>query len=112
MTPVNNIPQPIIVDKEKQKEGVVQNEEIFLYKLYTILLETSKSKTPKLVFIQDEINNLEKILNILQSLIEIILFFLLSHYKTIWQNLEKDIQYWKKIVVEFIKQKHNPYTRQ
>jgi len=83
LTPVNNTPQPIIVDKGKQKEGVVQDEEIFLYKLYTISLETSKSKAPKLVFIQDEINNLEKILKILQSPIKIILFLPLSHYKTI-----------------------------
>ena len=30
----DNTPQLMIMDKEKQKEEVVQNKEIFLYKLY------------------------------------------------------------------------------
>ena len=35
------------------------------------------------------------------------LFSLLSYYKALWQNREQNIQYWKEIVAEFIKQKHN-----
>ena len=42
------------IDKEKQ----VQDEEVFLYKLYDI--NESKPKTPELTFVQDKINNLEK----------------------------------------------------
>jgi len=38
----------MVIDKEKQREGVVQNDEIFLYKLYTILLESSEIKNSKL----------------------------------------------------------------
>jgi len=61
---------------------------------------------------QEKINNLEKVLKTLQSLTKTILFLLLSHYKTIQQNEEKDIQYWKEIIAEFIKQKHNSDTSQ
>jgi len=53
----------MIVDKEKQKEDRVQ--EIFLYKPYDILLELSKPKMPKLIFFQDEVNNLEKYMKLL-----------------------------------------------
>ena len=42
---------------------------------------------------QEKINNLEKVLKTLQSLTKTILFLLLSHYKTIQQNEEKDIQH-------------------
>jgi len=30
-------PQPMIIDKEKQKESIVQDKEVFLYKPYNIL---------------------------------------------------------------------------
>lgn len=57
--------QPMIVDKGKQKEDRVQDKEIFLYKPYDILLELSKPKMPKLIFFQDEVNNLEKYMKLL-----------------------------------------------
>ena len=45
MNQINNTSQPIIMDKGKQKEGVVQNEEIFLYKPYNILTKASTLTT-------------------------------------------------------------------
>jgi len=72
----------MIIDKEKQKKGVVQNEEVFLYKLYNISLDSSKPKTPKPIFIQ-EVNNLEKALKTLQLPTETILFLQPFHYKAI-----------------------------
>jgi len=36
-----------------------------------------------------------------------ILFLPLPHYKSLRQNWEWDIQYWKEVAAEFIKQKHN-----
>ena len=78
---------------------MVQDKEMFLYKPYVILSEP--------VFIQEEIKNLKKVLKKLQSLIKTILFLPPFYYKVIWQNRKKDIQYWKEIVVEFIKQKYN-----
>ena len=30
------------INKEKQKEGIIQNKKVFLYKLYNILSELSK----------------------------------------------------------------------
>jgi len=54
----------MIINEGKQKEGVLQNEEVFLYKPYNISSESDKQKTPECVFIQEEIDNLlEKIEN-------------------------------------------------
>ena len=107
-----NTSQSMIINKKKQKEGVVQNKEIFLDKLYVIWAKSSKLKTPELIFIQEEVHNLEKMLKILQSPVKTIPFLSLSYYKAIWQNGEKDIQYWKEFIAEFIKQKHNSDTSQ
>jgi len=54
-----DVPQPVIINKGKQKKDVVQDKEVFLYKLYNIVLKT------------------------LQSLTKTIPFLLLSYYKTI-----------------------------
>ena len=45
--------QPIDIDKGKQTflEGVVQDEEVFLYKLYDVLSKSNRLKTPEPVFI-------------------------------------------------------------
>lgn len=86
-------PQLIIINKEEQREDIIQDEEVFLYKLYAISLESSKPKTPELIFIQEEVYNLKKTLKTLQSLTKTISFLLPSHYKTIQQDREKDIQY-------------------
>jgi len=59
------VPQPMNIDKGKQKEGITQDKEVFLYKLYNISLESSKQKTSELIFIQEEVDNLEKALQIL-----------------------------------------------
>jgi len=57
--------EPIIVNKGKQKEDKIQDEEVFLYKLYNISLKSSKLKTLEPTFIQDEVNNLEKYMELL-----------------------------------------------
>ena len=41
----------MVVNKEKQKKDQVQEEEVFLYKLYNISSKSSKSKTLELMFI-------------------------------------------------------------
>ena len=91
------------VDKEKQWEDVVQDEKIFLYKLYDMTLEWEWSKTPKLIFIQEKINNLENVLKNLQLPIKMMPFYLLLHYKSLQKDRKQDKQYWKEIAVEFIK---------
>ena len=73
----------MIVDKGKQKENKIQDEEIFLYKPYNILSKLSKPKTPKPTFVQDEVNNLEKAIKMLQVLVKTILFYPLPYYKTL-----------------------------
>ena len=75
----------MIVDKEKQWNNQVQDEEVLLYKLYNIL--SYKSKTSKLIFIQDEVDNLNKYINYMQSLVKTILFYLPLHYKSIWPQI-------------------------
>ena len=39
------------INKGKQKEGVIQEEKVFLYKLYNISSENNWPKTPELMFI-------------------------------------------------------------
>jgi len=60
-----NSPQPMTMNKEKQKEGIIQDEKGFLYKPYIISFEPSKLKTPTLVFITDKVDNLEMALKAL-----------------------------------------------
>ena len=45
------------INKEKQKKGVVQDEEVFLYKPYNVSSKPSRPKIPEPVFIQKEVNN-------------------------------------------------------
>ena len=83
----------MIINKEKQKEGTVQNEAVFLYKLYNILISSS-SKTSSLdKILQNKINNLEKVLKSLQSSIKIIPFLSPNYYKTIQVNGNKNKTY-------------------
>lgn len=81
---------------------------MFLYKLYNITFKHERPKIPEFVFIQEEIDNLEKTLKTLQSPVKMISFYLLPYYKTLQKHRE---QYWKEIAIEFIKQKHNANTR-
>jgi len=55
----------MIVDKGKQKEDRIQDEEVFLYKPCNISSESSKPKMLKLTFVQDKVNNLEKYMKFL-----------------------------------------------
>ena len=76
-------PQLIIVNKRKQKEDRVQDEEVFLYKPYNISSKSSRPKTPEPKFIQDKVNNLEKSIVLMQSPVKTTLFYLPLHYKTL-----------------------------
>jgi len=71
------------INKGKQKEDIVQYEEVFLYRPYSISSEESQLKMPESIFIQEEINNLKKVLKILQSPVKTILFHSPPHYKTL-----------------------------
>ena len=67
------------INKGKQKEDIFQEEEVFLYKPYNISSEDDQPKMPEPIFIQEEINNLEKALKTLQSPMKMILFYPPSH---------------------------------
>ena len=82
--------QLMIVDKGKQKKDRVQDEEVFLYKPYDVSLKSSRSKTSEPKFIQDEINNLEKTMLLLQSLIKTMPFYSPPHYKSLQPNGEQN----------------------
>jgi len=41
----------MIINKEKQMKGVIQNEEVLLYKSCDILSEFSKLTTPELILL-------------------------------------------------------------
>ena len=46
----------------------------------------------------------------LQSPVKTVLFYPLPYYKSLWLKGKQDEQYWNKITVEFLKQKHNVNT--
>jgi len=54
------------INKGKQKEDVIQDEKVLLYKPYNISSKESRPKIPEPIFIQEEINNLKKALKTLQ----------------------------------------------
>ena len=92
------------IDKGKQKESTFQDKEVLLYKLYNISTSSSSETSfPDIQIIQDEINNLEKVLKILQSLVKIIPFTPPSHYKTIQANEEKNRTYLNNIAYQLCK---------
>ncbi len=68
---------------KETKEKVIQDEEILLYKPYTISLESSKPNNSEPTSLQDKIENLEKVLKTLQSITKIILFLPPSHYNQV-----------------------------
>jgi len=75
--------QPEIVDKGKQKEGRVQDEEVFLYKSYDISSKSSRHKTPKFTFIQDKVNNLDKFMKMVQEPVKTMPFYSPLYYKSL-----------------------------
>jgi len=57
--------QPLLIDKVKQKECVIEDKKVFLYKLYNRLLsELSGTLSSDTEMLQAKINNLEKALKI------------------------------------------------
>ena len=79
-------------DKGKQQEGIIQNK-VFLYKLYNITSEYKQPRIPKPIFIQEEVNNLEKVLKILELPAKTILFYPPLYYKNLWKHKEQDKPY-------------------
>ena len=77
----------MIVNKGKQKGDRVQDKKVFLYKSYNI---SSKPKMPEPIFIQDEVNNLERYMHILQSPVKTTPFYPLPYYKFLQPNGEQD----------------------
>ena len=57
------------------------------------------------MFIQDEINNLEKHMKFLQSPEKTVPFYPPPHYKFLWPKRKQDEQYCNKIAIKFLKQK-------
>jgi len=62
------------------------------------------------MFIQDEIDNLEKYMKFMQVPIKMIPFYPPPHYKSLWLQEKQDKQYWNEIAIEFLKKKHNADT--
>jgi len=88
------------INKKKQREDIVQDEEVLLYKPYNISsssLSSSKILSLDGQMLQDKINNLEKALKTLQSSVKTIPLTPPSHYKTIQTNGEKNRTYWNNI---------------
>ena len=92
----------MIIDKGKQKKDTVQDE-VLLYKSYNILTSSSsETSSPDTQMLQDKINNLEKVLKMLQLPVKTILFTPPNYYKTIQASGEKNRIYWNDIVYQFL----------
>ena len=102
--------QEDVIMKKQDIKGKqwIQDEEVLLYKSYKV--DSPKSKTSKLIFIQDKIKNLEKYMKFIQVSIQTTPFYLPPYYQSLWPQGEKDKQYWKEIVVIFLEKKHNADT--
>lgn len=59
------------------------------------------------MFIQDEINNLDKYMKYIQAPVKMMQFYPPPHYKSLKPQVEQDKQYWNEITVAFLEQKHN-----
>ena len=81
-----------------------------MYKPYNVLSKLSKLKIPELIFVQDEVNNLDKYMKLVQSPVKITSFYLPFYYKSLQPNRKQDMQYWNEITIKFLKQKHNADT--
>jgi len=81
-----------------------------LYKPYNVLSKSSKPKIPELTFVQDKVNNLDKYMKLVQSLVKTTSFYPPPHHKSLWPNGEQNEQYWNEIAIKFLKQKHNADT--
>ena len=102
--------QENIIMKEQDTKGKqwIQNKEVLLYKPYKA--NSPKPKTPKPTFIQNKIANLKKYIKFMQAPIQTTLFYLPSHYKSLWLQGEQDKQYWKEITIVFLEKKYNADT--
>jgi len=64
--------------KEKQQ---IQDEKVLLYKPYKV--NSPKPKTPKPIFIQDELDNLDKYMKYMQAPVKMMQLYPLPHYKSL-----------------------------
>jgi len=54
------------------------------------------------MFIQDEINNLDKYMKYIQAPVKMMQFYPPPHYKSLKPQVEQDKQYWNEITVAFL----------
>ena len=88
--------------KEKQQ---IQDEKVLLYKPYKV--NSPKPKTPEPIFIQDELDNLDKYMKYMQAPVKMMQLYPLLHYKSLKPQEEWDEQYWKEIAITFLEQKYD-----
>jgi len=55
------------------------------------------------MFIQEEIDNLNKYMKYIQASVKIMPFYPPPHYKSLQPQEEQDNQYWSEIAIEFLK---------
>ena len=107
--------QDLYRDKEQKKseERKEEDEEVILIKPYevlTITFRTISSKTTESSFILDKIKNLEWYMKFVYSPTQTRLFKPPLHYQLLWSRGEQNPEFWKKVAIAFIKEKHNTKT--
>ena len=91
--------------KKELKRGREEDEKVILIKPYEEL--TTAFKTTKSSFIHEEIRNLEQFMKFIHSPTQTRLFKPLPYYQSLQSRGEQNSEFWKKVAMAFIKEKHD-----
>ena len=105
---IRKIPELYIEEEKKEGKGKGEDEEVILIKPYKISITISSPSTTS--FITDEVENLIKYMKFIQSPTQTRLFKLPPHYQFLKSRGEQDPEFWKKIAMALVDQKHNTET--
>ena len=98
-----------IKEHKPGNQGVVEENEVILIKLYEVL-EFSSTTMMKSSFINNEVENLLKYIKFIQLPTQTRLFKPLSHYQSLWSREEQNPDFWKEVVLVLVDNKHNTET--
>ena len=96
--------QDLYKENEDKKEERVEDEEVILIKPYEIDESTSMTKSS---FIDNEVKNLIKYIKFIQSPTQTRIFQPPPHYQSLKSRGEHNPEFWKKVAIALVKEKHN-----
>ena len=99
--------QELYINKEqtKKKGGRIEEEEVILIKLYEVSELTASSS-----FVDKEVDNLLKYMKFVKFPTQTRIFWPPLHYQVLWSRGEQNSDFWNKIAMALIENKHNMET--